>query len=76
MRTEPPTIDHVALLRAIDTERQRRGVTWRQVAYVMNVPPSTFTRLSRGGLPAATALVRMLLWLDQTDLAPYIRRAT
>lgn len=73
MRTAPPTLDHQALDAAVDAERQRRGLSWRQAAAAIGVSPSTFTRIRRGGLPDATALVRILLWLGQTDLGPYIQ---
>lgn len=75
MRTDPPTIDHRALYAALSYQRGERRLTWRQMAEEMGIPHSAFTRLAAGGLPAATALVRILLWLGQTDLAPYIRRA-
>lgn len=75
MRTAPPTLDLPALHAAVDAERRRQGLTWRKAAAAAGLPPSTFTRMGGGGLPAATALVRILLWLGQTDLAPYIRRS-
>lgn len=75
MKTPAPTINHEALHAALDRCRQRRELTWRRVTYQVGVPPSTFTRLAAGGLPSATALVHMLVWLHETDLAPYIRVA-
>jgi hypothetical protein len=35
--------------------------------------PSALTRLGQGAHPSADLLVRLLVWLGTTDLAPYIK---
>lgn len=62
-----------ALYAALNARRQLRGILWKDVAREAGVHPSTFTRIGiYGRHPDAENLTRLLLWLGDTDLAPYI----
>lgn len=67
-------LDAEALYTAIDRERRRRRIRGhREVLRQAGIPgPSLLTRLGQGHLPSADNLVRLLAWLGETDLAPYI----
>ncbi|WP_435113335.1 hypothetical protein [Nocardiopsis synnemataformans] len=66
--------DPFALHRDLDLARQRRDISWRELCRQAHVYEATGTRLRRGHEPSATTLVRLLLWLNTTDLAPFIAR--
>lgn len=60
-------LDVPELRRRLDERRQQRGLTWRDLAEVVDVSPSTFSRLADGHRPDADALVSLLVWLDLDD---------
>ncbi|MGC5033057.1 hypothetical protein [Micromonospora sp. DT229] len=68
-------LDPDALYVAIDRQRRRRRMQWRTVAAEAGVSASTLTRIGQGHRPDANGLVRLLLWLGTTDLAPFISGA-
>lgn len=61
-----------ALYVALDRKRRGQRQRWRDVAAEVGVSPSTFSRMAHGANPDVPGLVRMLVWLDNTDLRPYI----
>jgi hypothetical protein len=66
-------LDVEALYRAVDRRRRELGVSKREVCrQVGEHTPSAVTRLGRGVRPSTDQLVRLLHWLGETDLAPYI----
>lgn len=67
-------LDPDALYVALDRQRRKRRMQWRTVAAEASVSPSTLTRIGQGHRPDADGLLRLLLWLGTTDLAPFIAR--
>jgi transcriptional regulator with XRE-family HTH domain len=63
-----------ALYVEIDRRRRRRRIRWREVATEAGVSASTLTRLGQGRRPDADGVVRLMIWLGTTDLAPFIDR--
>ena len=67
-------LDVEALYVALDKRRRASHLQWRDIATEAEISASTFSRMGlHGQAPSATNLVRMLLWLGETDLKPYIR---
>lgn len=71
---QPARLDPDALYVALDRKRRSRRMQWREIAQEASVSPSTFTRIGQGRRPDADGLVRLMLWLGTTDLAPFITR--
>lgn len=69
-------LDCEALYVAIDRERRARRIRGqREVLRQAGVlGPSCLTRLGHGHPPASENLVKLLVWLGTTDLAPFIAR--
>lgn len=69
-----PVFDSEALYLAIDKQRRQRRVrSQRAVLREAGITtPSTLTRLGQGNSLDANTLVRLLVWLGETNLAPYI----
>lgn len=73
-------IDPEALYIALDAHRRHlqretgKAVSWRQVGLEIGVGSMTFSRLGvdHGNLHA-NVLVKLLVWMGQTDMQPYIR---
>jgi transcriptional regulator with XRE-family HTH domain len=68
------TFDADALYVALDRKRRAQRLYWRDVAAEAGTSPSTFSRIAQLKKPDADTLVRLLLWLGATDVAPFIRR--
>ncbi|WP_346536966.1 helix-turn-helix transcriptional regulator [Micromonospora sp. DPT] len=68
-------LDPDSLYVAIDRQRRKRRMQWREAAREAGVSPSTLTRIGQGKRPDADGLVRLLAWLGTTDLAPFITRS-
>ncbi|WP_371781777.1 helix-turn-helix domain-containing protein [Streptosporangium subroseum] len=58
-------LDTVALHAALDAQRERRGLSWRQLAKEVGVSPSTMTRLAQGQRPDVDAFAALVHWLGQ-----------
>jgi transcriptional regulator with XRE-family HTH domain len=56
----------------LDSKRKAEGLSWRGLARILDLTPSTLTRLRAGNRPDADALVTMLVWLD-IDLAYVVK---
>lgn len=58
----------------LDARRRKARLQWRDIATETGVSASTFTRMGlHGQNPSVENLTRMLAWLGDTDLKPYIR---
>ncbi len=64
--------DPEALALALDRKRLAETLSWREVARQANVSPSVLTGLAQGDLIHVSVLVRLLGWLGETDLDPYL----
>lgn len=58
-------LDVAALYADLDARRERLGLSWRDVAAVLDVSPSLFTRLAGGHRPDADGLVTLCAWLQR-----------
>lgn len=69
-------IDARRLYEALNQRRTALSISWREVMRQAGVrAPSFSTRLKNGGEPDLQNLARLLLWLGDTDLRPYLREA-
>ncbi|HEX8024726.1 MAG TPA: hypothetical protein VF484_00840 [Candidatus Limnocylindrales bacterium] len=67
------SLDVEALYVALDKVRRERHLLWRDIAGAAGVSSSTFTRMGLyGQKPNSDGLVRILVWLGDTDVKPYI----
>lgn len=65
--------DVEALYMAVDRRRRQLRISNREILrQIGEHTPSSLTRLGQGRQPSADLLVRLLHWLGDTDLAPYI----
>jgi hypothetical protein len=67
-----PRLDVEALYVALDAQRRRARLRWRDIAVEAGVSPSTLTRIGQGFRPDADGLVRLLVWLGQTDVRAFL----
>jgi hypothetical protein len=68
-------LDVEALYAAVDRRRRQRRISFREACGEAGIPSSaTLTRLGRGSQVSADNLVRLLLWLGETDIKPYLAR--
>jgi hypothetical protein len=58
--------DSAALWRALDAQREARGLTWSQVAAETGVSTATLTRTRQGGRMEVDGVLAMTAWLDRT----------
>lgn len=65
-------LDAQLLYLDLDEQRKRWGISWRELGRITGLPTSTFTRMKAGHMCFAHSLAAILLWLGNTDLAPYI----
>lgn len=49
---------------ALDSRRQRHGLTWKEVAAETGVAASTLTRIGQGKRPDIDNAVALATWLD------------
>lgn len=63
-RSPTPSLDVLALHKALDSAREQRGLSWRGVAGETHVSPSTFSRMKEERKPDADSLSRLLDWLN------------
>lgn len=69
-----PGLDVEALYTAIDRKRRTQRLHFRDVAAEAGISASGLTRLGHGLRPDADGLIRLLLWLGTTDVAPFVSR--
>jgi hypothetical protein len=70
--TGPARFDAAGFRAELERVRSSRGLTWRAVADEVGVAAGSLTRLNGTRFPDVTTLVRILLWLGNTDLRPFI----
>ncbi|GEP32274.1 hypothetical protein NSZ01_00420 [Nocardioides szechwanensis] len=58
------SIDVASLHAALDAARNSKELSWRQLAGVLDLSPSTLSRLANGYTPDATAFTSMVTWLN------------
>ena len=56
-------LDVAALYVTLDSERQQRELSWRQVAHEAGVGPSTLSRMAQGNRPDVDSFVALIQWL-------------
>lgn len=68
-----PRFDAAVFYAALDARRRALGLRWRDVAVQASVSRSMLSRLGVQHLcPDVHGLARLLVWLGNTDLQPYI----
>jgi len=66
MTFNPKRFDVAALHEALDAERERRGMTWQQVADEMGMSATTLRNTAKGGRMELDGVMFMLQWLGRT----------
>jgi transcriptional regulator with XRE-family HTH domain len=56
-------LDVAALYVTLDSERQQRGLSWRQLAHEAGVGASTLSRMAQGNRPDVDSFVALVQWL-------------
>lgn len=57
------TVDVAALYAALDNKRQAEGLSWRGLAQMLMITPSTFTRMAQGRRPDVDTFAALLRWV-------------
>lgn len=57
------TVDVGALYAALDQKRRQEDLTWRRLAKMMEISPSTFTRMAQGKRPDVDTFVALCSWI-------------
>lgn len=70
-----PRFNPEALYLALDKRRRERRISWRAIAGEAGVGIFTGPRLGRGQDVHSDTLVRLMVWLGETDLTPYMSSA-
>ena len=70
------TFDPEALYVALDRRRRHARMRWRDIAHEAGVSPSTLTRIGQGRAPDVQGLVRLMAWLDESDVRSFTREAS
>ncbi len=58
------SIDVASLHAALDAARTSKELSWRQLAGLLDLSPSTLSRLANGYTPDTTAFTSMVTWLN------------
>lgn len=58
-----PRLDVSALYVTLDSERQQRKLSWRQLAHEAGVGPSTLSRMAQGNRPDVESFMALVHWL-------------
>jgi transcriptional regulator with XRE-family HTH domain len=56
-------LDVRSLYLTLDSEREQRHLSWRQVAHEAGVGPSTLSRMAQGNRPDVDSFVALVQWL-------------
>jgi transcriptional regulator with XRE-family HTH domain len=56
-------LDVAAFYVTLDSERQQRGLSWRQVAQEAGIGPSTLSRMAQGSRPDVDSFAALVHWL-------------
>jgi hypothetical protein len=57
--------DAKALHAALNTQREARGMTWKELGREIGFTPAQLTNLSKGGRVGFPGVMRLVLWLGQ-----------
>lgn len=57
-------IDVDAMIAALDSERQAKNLSWRQIAKAAGISPSTLTRMQQGKSPDVNTFTALSRWLN------------
>lgn len=60
-----------AFYKALDLQRDARGITWKEVALAAGVSPSTLTRMKQGKRPDVDSMAALASWAG-LDLDSYV----
>lgn len=71
-RTPGPMFDVSVLYDRLDAQREQQELSWKGIARDIGISPSGFSRMAIGAVPDVHTLSRLLLWLGDTDIGPYI----
>ncbi|MFL0172329.1 helix-turn-helix domain-containing protein [Mycobacterium sp. SMC-21] len=58
------SVDVASLHAALDAARNSKQLSWRQLAGVLDLSPSTLSRLANGHTPDTAAFASMVTWLN------------
>lgn len=70
-QARPARFDTEALYSRLDRERRAQRLSWRELSRRAHVDPGVTSRLAYGTRPGVDNLVRLLVWLGDTDIRPY-----
>jgi len=73
-RRSPALFDPEALYVRLDRARRSRHLSWRALCAAADVDPGVTSRLAYGTSPTVTNLARLLVWLGDTDIRPYLTK--
>ena len=65
MTASADLVNVAALYAALEAEKEAQRLSWRQLAAVLDLSPSTFTRMANGYRPDLEAFATLLKWLRQ-----------
>lgn len=68
--------DVSALYDRLDQQREQHELTWKGIAHDIGISPSSFSRMAIGAVPDVHTLSRLLLWLGDTDIGPYVGKGS
>jgi transcriptional regulator with XRE-family HTH domain len=67
-----PRFDARAFYAALDTERDERGKSWKQVAEEAKISASTLTRMGQGKRPDVDSLAKLAAW-SRIDIDQFVK---
>ncbi|MCG2575872.1 helix-turn-helix domain-containing protein [Dechloromonas sp. XY25] len=73
MNTQVGDFDAMAFYRALDAERERKLLNWKQLSQATGVSASTLTRMAQGRRPDADSLAKLAAWAGLNP-ADYVDR--
>lgn len=65
--------DVEAFYYALDRKRRERRTSWSKIAEEIEVSPETVTRVGMGLPPSMKTFLRLMEWLGETDLMPFVK---
>jgi transcriptional regulator with XRE-family HTH domain len=61
------TVDIETLYAALNRKRQTKKLTWRALATLLEITPSTFTRMAQGLKPDVDTFATLVRWLGMSQ---------
>lgn len=67
-------LDSAAFLAALDDQRRALGISWRELCRQAGIYPGypIAERLAAGNTASVDTFLRLLAWLGETDVTPYV----